>query len=390
MHLREALAGVHLNQYNHERERDQPAQRHLQEVRKRLPDLLPPGMLVRTSGAGQSLPVVPWIALLDKDVTTTALQGLYVVYLYRKDLTRVYLSMNQGATHHQRNAVSSGLKGVAADRAAIAELATESGLLQHHLGDELKAGLVPSIGLGARRQLFLPCAYEAGNIAAVEYDTNELPAEEILLGDLSRFLALYATCVEIKREVLATDPGAIRTKVGEDKPTRSFRPKPPAFRPKTSADYQAHMRAYLQERKPRHEALLNLFAQSARAAGLITANNAHPCDLTVTGRGSHWLVEVKTVGANAEHAVRDAIGQLFSYRHFCYRHAGRPDPLLVALFSEPVGDALVDLLVSVGIETIWRAGTAWCGRAPADVSSLLHAATAPAGIDSTRAATSTS
>ncbi|MEU4370249.1 MrcB family domain-containing protein [Micromonospora chersina] len=375
MNLGEALRGVRLKAYAHSQGRDQPAQQHLQAVRRELPALVPSGMKVLTSGAGQSLPVVPWIAVLDSNVTTTAQEGLYVVYLYRQDLSRVYLSMNQGATQHQRNAGEAGLTGVAQDRAALAELRAETALMRKHLSEEALAGLAEVIELGAPRNRFLPCGYEEGNIAAIEYDPAQLPDEDALQADLNRFLALYAICVEIKSEILATDPGLIKTTAGSEKAKPKFKPKPPAFRPKTPAEYRAQMKAYVQDRKPRHEALLNDFAKQAKAAGLVPANNAHPCDLTVAGQGNHWLVEVKTVGANSEHAVRDAIGQLFSYRHFCYRENGRRDPSLVALFSEPVGDALVDLVESLGIEVIWRRGAEWHGRTPVGAHSLLTAAT---------------
>ncbi|MGW0501811.1 MrcB family domain-containing protein [Micromonospora sp. NPDC003241] len=373
MDLGEALRGVQLKAYVHSQGRDQPAQQHLQAVRRELPALVPLGMKVLASGAGQSLPVVPWIAVLDSNVTTTAQEGLYVVYLYRQDLSRVYLSMNQGATQHQRIAGEAGLTGVAQDRAALAELRAETALLRKYLSDEALAGLTKVIELGAPRNRFLPCGYEEGNVAAIEYDPARLPDEDTLQADLGRFLALYAMCVEIKSEIRATDPG-LKTTAGSDKAKPKFKPKPPAFRPKTPAEYRAQMKAYVQDRKPRHEALLNDFAKQAKAAGLVPANNAHPCDLTVTGQSDHWLVEVKTVGANAEHAVRDAIGQLFSYRHFCYRENGRTDPSLVALFSEPVGDALIDLIVSLGIEAVWRRGAEWFGRAPVGARSLLAAA----------------
>jgi hypothetical protein len=69
--------------------------------------------------------------------------------------------------------------------------------------------------------------------------------------------------------------------------------------------------------------------------------------------------------------VREAIGQLFAYRHFCYRELGRPDPALVALFSEPIGDAFVELLASLNIEAIWRTEEAWKGYAFDKRSSLL-------------------
>jgi hypothetical protein len=54
---------------------------------------------------------VPWIALLDPDTTTTAIDGLYLVYLDTSAIDAVYLSMNQGATQHLRNAEQDGHKG---------------------------------------------------------------------------------------------------------------------------------------------------------------------------------------------------------------------------------------------------------------------------------------
>jgi hypothetical protein len=108
----------------------------------------------------------------------------------------------------------------------------------------------------------------------------------------------------------------------------------------------------------------------------VAATNVHPCDLVVTGPQTEWLVEAKVVKANAEIAVREAVGQLFAYRHFYYRLHGRPDPLLVALFSEAVGDAFTGLLSSLGIEAIWLEAGGW--RTSSDSSdSLLRHATAP-------------
>ncbi len=77
----------------------------------------------------------------------------------------------------------------------------------------------------------------------------------------------------------------------------------------------------------------------------------------------HWLVEAKTVGPNAQNAVREAIGQLLAYRHFCYRDVGRSEPAMVALFSEPIGGAFVQLLVSLDIEVIWWTPDGWEGAA---------------------------
>lgn len=374
MDLTEALSGVRFGGYQHDLGRDQPAQLHLSDVRRRLPTLVPPGMRVLVSGSGQSLPVVPWIAVVNRDVTTTAQEGLYVVYLYRRDLSRIFLSMNQGATQHQRNAVAEGLRGTAAEKAALAELARESSLLRERLTTEALTGLATKIELAAPSKYFLPRGYEEGNIAAIEYIAEHLPDEDALRGDLDRMLALYATCVNIKNEIRTTEPGVLKTTANSERSKPKFKQKPPAFRPKSSAEYRAHVAEQQQDKQRRHEDLLNVFAEWVKAVGLVAANNVHPCDLTVDdGDGSHWLIEAKTVGANAEHAVREAIGQLFAYRHFYYRDLGRPAPALVALFSEPIGEGLAELLVSLNIEAIWRSRGNWHGQAPAGSANLLAA-----------------
>lgn len=366
------LAGVRDHGYQHKAGRSQPAQQHLGKVRRELPVALPVGMRVLVSGSGQSLPVVPWIAVLNPDVTKTAQEGLYVVYLYRRDLSRLYLSMNQGATQHLRNAGAGGLRGIAAERAALNELARESALLREGLSDAALAGLVDKIDLDAD-DYFLPRGYELGNIAAVEYDLRQLPYDDVLSDDLTRLLALYASCVEIKKEVLAAQPGLIQTSAGAAKDTSKPSPKLPVFRPNNSADYIAHVAAQVQRKSRRHEELIEIFATWVRQRKLVPANkHTGRRDLTVDGKGQHWLVEAKVVGANAELVVREAIGQLFAYRQAYYRDQGLPDPGLVALFSEPIGIYFAELLVSLGIEVIWRSGPIWMGFAPSADTCLFH------------------
>jgi len=83
-----------------------------------------------------------------------------------------------------------------------------------------------------------------------------------------------------------------------------------------------------------------------------------------------WLVEAKVVyNGNATNAARDSIGQLLQYRHFLYP-SGSP-VRSVALFTEPIGDAYVGLLDSVGIMSIWKAKGGWQGSAAAQADGLV-------------------
>lgn len=40
----------------------------------------------------------PWIAVLDKDITTSTREGVYIVFLFSSDYKHVYLTLNQGTT----------------------------------------------------------------------------------------------------------------------------------------------------------------------------------------------------------------------------------------------------------------------------------------------------
>ncbi|GAP02894.1 hypothetical protein FPFC_030740 [Fructobacillus pseudoficulneus] len=40
----------------------------------------------------------PWIGVFDTDITRSAVRGFYIVYLFSSDMSRVYLSLNQGWT----------------------------------------------------------------------------------------------------------------------------------------------------------------------------------------------------------------------------------------------------------------------------------------------------
>lgn len=179
--------------------------------------------------------------------------------------------------------------------------------------------------------------------------------------------------MELNDELRATDPDAIHTTAGAVGTRRPVRPKQPIFRPKSAAEYTATVQAQQQTRERRHEALIHDFGVWAGSCGLVAATNVHPRDLVVTGPQAEWLVEAKVVKANAELAVREAVGQLFAYRHFYYRLQDKRDPLLVALFSEAVGDAFTELLSSLGIEAIWLEAGAWRTSSSSSDSLLHHA-----------------
>lgn len=351
MSLTEALSGV--IGYQPTAGRQQPAQKHLSAARSLVAAQLPPlGYRVRSSGSGQSLPKVPWIAVLDPDVTTTAQSGLYIVYLYDVNVERVFLSMNQGATAHREHYKENRAAGIGIDAAAIAELNAETTAIRDRLDPELLAGTVGDIALGS--PLYLPRGYEAGNIASIPYELATLPSEQELVDDLKRFLLLYSESVIARQAVVAAEPGRFNVPAPpQDGSTASSA----FFRPKDSSDYFAWVGSHVQRRSRKHEELVNSFAKHAHKKGwAVATKGVHPRDLTLDKENQHLLIEAKTVHANSEFAVREAIGQLFTYEHLYYEndHARK-----VALFSSPVGALWVSLLSQLSIDCIWLDGSEW-------------------------------
>jgi len=139
----------------------------------------------------------PWVSVFDLNITDSATRGVYLVYLIREDGTRVYLSLNQGCTRVRKEV---GRRY----REVLAGLAREYlDLLPH---DELADLITGPIELGEGRTDLTP-GYESGNIAAVAYNRDAVPADTVLAADLHRMLTLYS--------VLADGLEPLGTSVGE-------------------------------------------------------------------------------------------------------------------------------------------------------------------------------
>ena len=55
-------------------------------------------LVAGSCGIGQKTDF-PWVAIFNKNITSSAKRGLYVVYLFKKDMSGFYLSLNQGITY---------------------------------------------------------------------------------------------------------------------------------------------------------------------------------------------------------------------------------------------------------------------------------------------------
>jgi hypothetical protein len=357
----------------------QAAQQALRAAGDLLKQLVPPGYITRVSGAAANLPELPWIAVLDSDQTTTAQRGIYLVYLYNHDLTRVYLSLNQGFTRHREQARRVKRKesaGATQLERALTSVSRETLQLRSHLHEVIarQPRTSTAISLGSSGELGL--GYEAGHMYGFCYETNNMPPSELLRSDLLSMLRPYAMACAFADQQSLIKPGSWTTESGDSdykrREAKSTTPNFDDFTPKDSTDVVATWQhvADQQIRSRKHEFLIEEFGTHVRTRGIkVTNRNIGKRDLLMKDEaGVEYLVEAKTVSHDGEAAVRDAIGQLFAYRHQYYDKAARPK--MVALFNLPIDQIWQDLLLELEIAWIARDGACW--SASADLTPLLR------------------
>ncbi len=132
---------------------------------------------------------VPWIAALDSRETSKTSEGVYVIYLFRADLSGVYLTLNQGTSWLM---AGNGGRGNAQLRDRAAQLRARSGPLK-------AAGFEVSEGIDLKSDVPLIRGYQDSTVAYKFYSRNHVPSDDALVGDLAEVLAVYETLVPSRR-----------------------------------------------------------------------------------------------------------------------------------------------------------------------------------------------
>lgn len=333
------------------------AQQLLRSAATELMQWIPVGYRPEGSGGRGNPAIVPWVAVFDPDETDGAQHGMYVVYLFAKDMKTVSLSLNQGVTE---------LVDKYKTREGRERLKAQADAIRAALPDEVVSGLDPSIDLKSRSAL--PVHYEFGNILAKTYEIDDLPDEATMIADLKYFVLLYEQALAVREGIRQTAPNKISTTVKKPKTKPA---KPSSFKPKNDFEYMAAIAAHTQIKTRKHETAVReygVFLQEERQ--LQPNTNVHPRDMTVVTGATEWLIEVKVVRrGDAVAAAREALGQLLAYRHFIYS-SGHENVRLLAVFNEEIGGACVEFLEAQGVASVWRSGSAWVGSPTATSASL--------------------
>ncbi|MDP2791333.1 MAG: DUF3578 domain-containing protein [Rectinemataceae bacterium] len=134
-----------------------------------------------SAGAG-NWASVPWLAVMDSKITRTTTKGFYPVYLFREDMSGVYLSLNQGTTE-----IIKELK-----RKGAMEKAKAFALHLRSSNPQLSRW-IPNIEL--RSSTPLGSSYEEPNIGAKFYPKGNIPDNSILESDLKELLSIYQIAI---------------------------------------------------------------------------------------------------------------------------------------------------------------------------------------------------
>ncbi|WP_329133264.1 DUF3578 domain-containing protein [Streptomyces sp. NBC_01476] len=315
---------------------------------------VPAGWVVTGNGGNGGGGLTPWVGVFSPRATLDAKKGLYIVYLFAADLKTVTLALNQGVTVLQEQLGRAG-----------ARTALEKEV-------ERLVGELPPLQDGRWREpMDLACseyrqrAYEAGAVATRRYVLADLPSEAELRSDLSHMTELLdlSTLNQAKHLRATRSESEERDFAAAERIMQAGDPVE-RFKPKDASDYVAHIAGKTLTKRRDHEALVKEFGLAAQERGFTANTNVHPRDLTLRKDSTEWLVEVKTVySGNATQAVREATGQLLTYRHFLYLAKAKPAPHLLGVFTESIGDGYAQFLETINIGSVWWTPFGWEGSA---------------------------
>ena len=137
---------------------------------------------------------IPWLALLSERETTSTQQGVYCVFLFREDMSGVYLTLNQGVTEPKNRLGSQG--GLEEVERRASELRVTSRQLAK-TGFTLDASIDLHAGAGLGRD------YEKSTIAYKLYEKGGVPSDDEIRADIEALLEVYDQYLDHK---LASEP----------------------------------------------------------------------------------------------------------------------------------------------------------------------------------------
>lgn len=164
------------------------------------PGVVPRNMKVVPSAGKGNWASVPWISLLDPRETDTTQKGVYIVYLFRGDMSGVYATLNQGVTE---------LRGLSS-QVQVQELVHRAEGIRSRVPELESTGFALDNKIDLKSSTPLGTKYESSTIAQKFYPADDLPEPDDLAADLHALLDVYSSYVEQKVN-LVTNGAALST-----------------------------------------------------------------------------------------------------------------------------------------------------------------------------------
>jgi 5-methylcytosine-specific restriction enzyme B len=188
MAMRNLFLQVMKTYLQEKRERFSKEQPVFQLVTKAIPQaieqlpFIPQDRYVIKGSVGQGVWTdVPWVAIMNKTVTTSTQRGYYIVYLFSDDMSKLYLTFAQGVTETPK-------EEMIRIKQEIRQTIPMSGNVKKD--DE--------IDLGESKKAK---EYKDSVAAYIAYSIDDMPADEQLRHDLQQMIEYYEKYVEIAMDM---------------------------------------------------------------------------------------------------------------------------------------------------------------------------------------------
>lgn len=132
---------------------------------------------------------VPWVAIIDKRITSSAQKGVYIVLLLNKDTKELYLTLNQGATsvgQEEKNQSKLSFTGIAgaSSKKSLDKLRANAKTIKERLDKPAFSAFSDSSDSGSP-------GYDAGAIFCKKYSLDNLRSGKQLVDDLQVMIEIY-------------------------------------------------------------------------------------------------------------------------------------------------------------------------------------------------------
>lgn len=135
-----------------------------------------------STGKGQWA-FIPWLAIFHNDITHTTSQGVYIIYLFKEDMSGVYLTLNQGVT----KAVDITIVGLE----QYSDIFEKSKDIRDKIPEIQEYGFKLDNDIDLKATSKLGKSYTHSTIAHKFYKSGSLPDDDMLLKDLNVLVKAY-------------------------------------------------------------------------------------------------------------------------------------------------------------------------------------------------------